>query len=52
VPGTPNGKRREVPVKRIVAGMDPARAVSGDALRSPESITGFCDLAVQSRRHD
>jgi acetoacetyl-CoA synthetase len=41
VPRTLNGKKCEVPVKRILAGMDPARAVSSGALRNPDSLRPF-----------
>jgi acetoacetyl-CoA synthetase len=45
VPRTLNGKKCEVPVKKILAGMDPAKAVSRGALRNPESLTPFLELA-------
>ncbi|MGH3898599.1 MAG: acetoacetate--CoA ligase [Pseudonocardiaceae bacterium] len=41
VPRTLNGKKCEVPVKKILAGADPARAVSADALRNPDSLAFF-----------
>jgi acetoacetyl-CoA synthetase len=41
VPRTLNGKKCEVPVKRILAGMDPDRAVSSGALRNPDSLRPF-----------
>ncbi|MGH3796505.1 MAG: acetoacetate--CoA ligase [Pseudonocardiaceae bacterium] len=41
VPRTLNGKKCEVPVKKILAGTDPERAVSVDALRNPDSLTPF-----------
>jgi acetoacetyl-CoA synthetase len=44
VPRTLNGKKCEVPVKRILAGMDPDRAVSRDALRNPDSLAPFLAL--------
>ena len=44
VPRTLNGKKCEVPVKRILAGMDLARAVSADALRNPDSLAPFVAL--------
>jgi acetoacetyl-CoA synthetase len=46
VPRTLNGKKCEVPVKKILAGVDPARAVSPDALRNPDSLRPF--LALRS----
>ncbi len=41
VPRTLNGKKCEVPVKRILAGVDPDRAVSIGALRNPGSLETF-----------
>ncbi len=46
VPRTLNGKKCEVPVKKILAGVDPARAVSADALRNPDALAPF--LALRS----
>ncbi|MGQ0719684.1 MAG: acetoacetate--CoA ligase [Pseudonocardiales bacterium] len=44
VPRTLNGKKCEVPVKKILAGVDPARAVSYDALRNPKALAPFVAL--------
>ena len=44
VPRTLNGKKCEVPVKKILAGMDPARALSSGALRNPDSLRPFLAL--------
>ena len=44
VPRTLNGKKCEVPVKRILAGVDPARAVSSGALRNPNALAPFVAL--------
>ncbi|NNG36962.1 acetoacetate--CoA ligase [Nakamurella aerolata] len=41
IPRTLNGKKVEVPVKRILAGMDVQRAVSRDALADPDGFDGF-----------
>jgi acetoacetyl-CoA synthetase len=49
VPRTLNGKKCEVPVKKILAGMDPARALSSGALRNPDSLRPI--LALVSRQH-
>jgi acetoacetyl-CoA synthetase len=46
VPRTLNGKKCEIPVKRILAGVDPSRAVSPDALRNPDSLKPFVALRV------
>ncbi len=44
VPRTLNGKKCEVPVKKILAGMDPARVLSPGALRNPDSLRPFVAL--------
>ena len=44
VPRTLNGKKCEVPVKKILAGADPARAVSAGALRNPDALAVFVAL--------
>jgi acetoacetyl-CoA synthetase len=38
VPRTLNGKKCEVPVKKILAGIPADRAVSQDALRNPTAL--------------
>jgi acetoacetyl-CoA synthetase len=43
VPRTLNGKKCEVPVKKILAGMPAERAVSRDALANPDSLRAFLD---------
>ncbi len=45
VPRTLNGKKLEVPVKRILTGVPAERAVSADAMSNPESLGFFVDLA-------
>ena len=45
IPHTLNGKKCEVPVKRILAGIDPDRAVSREALANPDSLDPFLRLA-------
>jgi acetoacetyl-CoA synthetase len=44
VPRTLNGKKCEVPVKKILTGLDPARVVSPGALRNPDSLAPFVAL--------
>jgi acetoacetyl-CoA synthetase len=44
VPRTLNGKKCEVPVKRILTGADPTRAVSPGALTNPDSLAPFVAL--------
>lgn len=41
VPRTLNGKKLEVPIKRMLAGVPPERAVSRDALANPEAVAEF-----------
>src|SRR5690606_40653496 len=38
IPYTISGKKTETPVKKILAGMDPAKAVHAGALRNPTSL--------------
>jgi acetoacetyl-CoA synthetase len=45
VPRTLNGKKCEIPVKRILAGVDPTRAVNPGALSNPDSLAPFLALA-------
>ena len=45
IPRTLNGKKSEVPVKRILAGVLPDQAVSRDALQNPESLATFIEMA-------
>ena len=45
IPRTLNGKKCEVPVKKILAGVAPDRAVSRDALANPGALTPFVELA-------
>lgn len=46
VPRTLNGKKCEVPIKKILAGATPDDAVSRDALANPDSLAPFVDLAT------
>jgi acetoacetyl-CoA synthetase len=45
VPRTLNGKKMEVPVKRILAGAAVDQVMSPDAMSNPESLAFFVDLA-------
>lgn len=47
VPRTLNGKKCEVPVKRVLAGADPDRAVSAGALQNPAAMEPFVRLAAE-----
>jgi acetoacetyl-CoA synthetase len=46
VPRTLNGKKCEVPVKKILAGVAPDRAVSRGALQNPDALAPFLALAA------
>ncbi len=50
VPHTMNGKKSEVPVKRILAGADVDTAVSRDALADPEGFDAFLEVARDALR--
>ena len=45
VPRTLNGKKCEVPVKKILAGVTPEKAVSKGALQNPDALDPFLELA-------
>ncbi|HEY3611876.1 MAG TPA: acetoacetate--CoA ligase [Pseudonocardiaceae bacterium] len=45
VPRTLNGKKCEVPVKKILAGVPPDKAISRDALRDPAALAPFLAMA-------
>ncbi|HSZ29037.1 MAG TPA: hypothetical protein VK784_04665, partial [Pseudonocardiaceae bacterium] len=47
VPRTLSGKKCEVPVKKILTGVDPARALSAGALRNPDSLRPFVALRAE-----
>jgi acetoacetyl-CoA synthetase len=48
IPQTLNGKKLEVPVKKILAGVPPDVAVSRDALRDPESLAPFVQFSKEA----
>lgn len=45
VPYTLSGKKMEVPVRKILLGMDPAKAANVGAMRNPKAIEFFIDFA-------
>jgi len=47
IPRTLNGKKLEVPVKRILSGAPPDRAASRDALANPAAFDAFVQIAAQ-----
>jgi acetoacetyl-CoA synthetase len=47
LPRTLNGKKMEVPVKRILLGADPDRAVNRGATQNPEALATFTALAAE-----
>lgn len=52
VPKTLNGKKLEVPVRRILLGMDPTKVANRDALSNPDALDEIVQLAksIQGRR--
>ena len=52
VPYTLSGKKMEVPVRRILLGQQPDRVVNPGAMRNPESIQYFIDLALTLRQRE
>jgi acetoacetyl-CoA synthetase len=49
VPYTLNGKKLEVPVKRILSGTPPEEAASKDSLSNPKALDTFIELAERYR---
>jgi len=47
LPRTLTGKKMEVPVKKILMGMPPAKAVNPGAMANPEALDFFLELAKQ-----
>jgi acetoacetyl-CoA synthetase len=45
IPQTLNGKKLEVPVKRIFQGVDVSRSVSREAMSNPDSLKPFLEVA-------
>jgi acetoacetyl-CoA synthetase len=45
IPQTLNGKKLEVPVKRIFQGVPLAKAVSREVMSNPDSLNTFVELA-------
>ncbi len=50
VPRTLNGKKLEVPVKRLLLGADPATVASRDTLANPAALDEFTALAKELRK--
>ncbi len=49
VPRTLNGKKLEVPVKRLLLGVDAAKVASRDTLANPDALDAFARLALTLR---
>jgi acetoacetyl-CoA synthetase len=47
IPRTLSGKALEIPVKRILQGVDPAKAASRDSLRDPAALDWFAAFAAR-----
>jgi acetoacetyl-CoA synthetase len=50
IPRTLTGKKMEVPVKRLLAGVDPARALAVEAVADPGSLEPFLALSKKAVR--
>jgi acetoacetyl-CoA synthetase len=50
IPQTLNGKKLEVPVKRIFQGIELSKSVSREAMSNPDSLKPFLDLAEKYRQ--
>ena len=50
VPRTLNGKKLEVPVKRILLGEDPSGVVSPDAMANPGALRAFVEMVERPAR--
>ncbi|PMP82578.1 MAG: acetoacetate--CoA ligase, partial [Roseiflexus castenholzii] len=50
VPRTLNGKKLEVPIKKILRGVPPEKAVNRDAMANPETLDAFVELAAHLQR--
>jgi acetoacetyl-CoA synthetase len=49
VPRTLNGKKLEVPVKKILLGVPPDKAANPDAMANPQTLAYFIELAARLR---
>lgn len=47
VPKTINGKKLEVPIRKILLGFDPDKVINYDSMSNPDSVQYFIDLAGQ-----
>ncbi len=50
VPRTLNGKKMEVPIKRILMGVPPEKALSVDSMSNPRSLDFFLDYRSKVKR--
>ena len=49
IPHTLNGKKLEVPIKRIFQGIEPGKAVTREAMSNPDALKPFVELANKVR---
>jgi acetoacetyl-CoA synthetase len=49
IPKTLNGKKLEVPIKRILSGEDPETVVNVDSMLNPASLSEYVDYAQSLR---
>ena len=45
IPYTLSGKKMEVPVKKVLMGMDVSNVMNSDAMKNPESMKIFINFA-------
>jgi acetoacetyl-CoA synthetase len=50
IPQTLNGKKLEVPVKRIFQGVEVTKSISREAMSNPDSLRPFLELAERYRK--
>jgi acetoacetyl-CoA synthetase len=48
IPYTLNGKKLEVPIKRIFQGIEPEKAVTREAMSNPDALKPFVELAKRT----
>ena len=49
IPRTINGKKMEVPIKRILLGESPEAVLSTGSMANPGALGEFCDLSVRGQ---
>jgi Acyl-coenzyme A synthetases/AMP-(fatty) acid ligases len=52
VPKTLNGKKLEVPIRKILLGFNPDKVLNYDSMSNPESVKYFIELAKELNKND